>query len=213
MEIPESVFIGNHNVIQHGAVIEDNSIIMDHCFIGYYSIIRPNVFIGCHTDIRAHCFIAEGAHIAAGVKVFQFSNVGAGTIIERKAYLGPRVLITNTKRISNGRSYTPKIEPVVIRFGARIGGGAVLLPGVEIGANSVIGAGSVVTKSIPDNVVAVGNPAKIIKEIQSEEILDEGVASIQNGLCKCGIPVCPKFKICGDKRCGLGGDSEITTEA
>lgn len=194
--LSKSCLIGKETLIQLGAVVEDDSIIMDHCFIGYYSIVRPKVFIGCHTDVRAHCFVAEGAHIAAGVKIFQFSNVGAGTIIERKAYLGPRVLITNTRKISHGRSYSPNIEPVTIRFGARIGGGSVLLPGVEIGSNSVIGAGSVVTKSIPANVVAVGNPAKVIREISSEEILDESSVSIQDGLCKCGILVCPKFKIC-----------------
>lgn len=195
----KSAIIGVGSSIQQGAVIEEDVVIRDNCFIGYYSIIRPKVFIGCHSEIRAHCFIAEGAHISAGVKIFQFSNVGAGTIIERMAYLGPRVLITNTRKISHGRSYSPFIESVTIRFGARIGGGSVILPGVEIGSNSVVGAGSVVTKSIPKNMVALGNPAKVIKEIKPEEMMDESDVSITNRLCKCGISVCPQFEVCGSR--------------
>lgn len=202
--ISKDATVGSRTVVQSGAVIEGDAHIMNDCFVGYYSIVRPRVFIGCHTDIRTHCYVAEGAHIAAGVKIFQFSNIGAGTRIERMVYLGPRVLITNTKKISHGRSYSPKIEPVILRFGSRIGSGAVLLPGVEIGSNSVIGAGSVVTKSIPNNVVAVGNPARIVREINPEEILDESSVSIQDGLCECGLPVCPEFEVCRS-RCFCAG--------
>jgi len=54
-------------------------------------------------------------------------------------------------------------EKVTIRTGAWIGAGSILLPGVEVGCNSVIGAGSIVTKNIPDFCIAVGNPAKVIK--------------------------------------------------
>lgn len=188
---------GKGTLIQKGAILEEDALVMDDCFIGYYSVIRPRAFIGCHTDIRSHCYVAEGAHISAGVKIFQFSNIGAWTVIERKVYVGPRVMITNTKRISHGRSYDPHVDPVVLKFGCRIGSGAILLPGVTVGTNSVVGAGAVVTKSVPNNVVVVGNPAKVVRDIDPEEILDESSISISNGLCKCGIPVCPKFKVCG----------------
>ena len=57
-------------------------------------------------------------------------------------------------------------HPIKIEDGVWIGGGAILLPGVTIGRNSVIGAGSVVTRSIPENVVAVGNPCRVIKTIE-----------------------------------------------
>ena len=60
--------------------------------------------------------------------------------------------------------------PVRINDGAWIGGGAIILPGVTIGKNSVIGAGSIVTHSIPDNCVAVGNPCRVIKQIDNEVV-------------------------------------------
>lgn len=60
--------------------------------------------------------------------------------------------------------------PVRINDGAWIGGGAIILPGMTIGKNSVIGAGSIVTHSIPDNCVAVGNPCRVIKQIDNEVV-------------------------------------------
>jgi UDP-2-acetamido-3-amino-2,3-dideoxy-glucuronate N-acetyltransferase len=61
-----------------------------------------------------------------------------------------------------------------IRRGARIGGGAVICPGIEIGEEAFVGAGAVVTKDVPPRVVVVGNPARVLRDVSAEELLDAG---------------------------------------
>lgn len=188
--VSEGSIIGNGTDIQYGAIIEGNAIIGDNCFIGYHSVIRPNVLIGTNTDIRCLCYIAEGVQIGSNVKIFQFSNIGSGTIVEDRVYMGPRVLITNTKRISHGRPYTACIDPPVIGYGARIGGGATILPGIVVGRNAVVGAGSVVTRDVDDGAIVVGNPAVWIKNVEPEEILnEESFIRVPERLRKHGIPL------------------------
>jgi acetyltransferase-like isoleucine patch superfamily enzyme len=188
--VSDRAIIGYGTTVQYGAIVEGNAIIGDDCFVGYHSVIRPKVTIGSCTDIRCMCYVAEGVQIGSNVKIFQFSNIGSGTIVEDRVYMGPRVLITNTKRISHGRPYTACIDPPIIGYGARIGGGAIILPGVIVGRNSVIGAGSVVTRDVDDEVIVVGNPAARIRNIDPEEILnEESFISIPEGLREYGIPV------------------------
>ena len=84
--------------------------------------------------------------------------------IEDDVFIGPHVTFTNDKYPRVGAKW--KLLKTVIRKGASIGAGSVILP-VTIGENSLIGAGSVVTKDVPDNVLVRGNPAKIIRSIQT----------------------------------------------
>lgn len=104
---------------------------------------------------------------------------GAGITIEDDTMLGPGVQIY----VSNHRFDDPDISiidqghydsmPVLLKRGCWIGANAVILPGVTIGENSVVGAGSVVTKSIPDRALAVGNPVKVIRNIGERTSADD----------------------------------------
>jgi len=148
-------------MIESTAILEEGCMVDVSCYIGHYTIIRPKAYIGLKSEIRAHCFIAEGAQIGINTHVFQYSNIGAYTIIENDVWIGPRVLICNTKNIAHCRPYDTKISPSIIRQGARIASGVVILPDVEIGKNALVGAGSVVTKNVPPNTIVYGNPAKV----------------------------------------------------
>ena len=82
------------------------------------------------------------------------------------AWLGPNVVLTNAKYpVSPG--VKESLEGPVIGKGAKIGANATILPGVKIGANALVGAGSVVVKDVPANSVVVGNPARVIKELNN----------------------------------------------
>jgi acetyltransferase-like isoleucine patch superfamily enzyme len=112
--------------------------------------IANNVYIHDYSIIFAHCalYIGDNTLISPQVFITDFNH--------KKSALGKRELLTD----SNG--YTE--SPVTIGKNVWIGTHAVILPGVEIGDNAVVGAGSVVTKNVPANSIVAGNPAKIIKK-------------------------------------------------
>ena len=136
-----------------------------------------------HIDIDFHC--EYGKHIFIGDKVI--INMNCTFVDNNRIDIGSNVLIASNVQIYTATHSTKVSErmvqnwsegeeicrtyalPVKIEDGVWIGGGAILLPGVIIGRNSVIGAGSVVTRSIPANCVAVGNPCRVIKQIESDE--------------------------------------------
>ncbi|MEU1281317.1 sugar O-acetyltransferase [Streptomyces sp. NPDC005805] len=128
--------------------------------------------------------LGEGAHIRAPLTVDYGSHltVGAGTFVNagltaldvapitigRDCQIGPNVqLLTPTHPLEPGprRDKLEAARPIVLEDNVWLGGGVIVLPGVRIGENSVVGAGSVVTRDIPPNVVAVGNPARVVRPL------------------------------------------------
>lgn len=136
-----------------------------------------------HVDIDFHC--EYGKHILIGDKVI--INMNCTFVDNNIIEIGDNVLIASNVQIYTATHSTKIHErivqkweerkeicntyalPVKINNGVWIGGGAIILPGITIGENSVIGAGSVVTHSIPANSVAVGNPCRVIKHIENED--------------------------------------------
>ena len=116
--------------------------------------------IGKESKIDAFVYIEEDVIIGNRVKIRPFTFIPSGVIIEDDVFIGPSVTFTNDKYPKVNAKW--KMLKTIVRKGASIGAGAVVLP-VSIGKNSLIGAGSVVTKNIPANVVAMGNPARIIR--------------------------------------------------
>jgi len=115
--------------------------------------------IGEHCVIHSHVWIGNNVKIGNRVKIQAFTFIPDGVTIEDDVFLGPRVTFTNDKDLEiKGKDFW---KPTLIKRGAKLGASVTVLPGVTIGENSKIGAGSVVTKDIPPNVVACGIPAKI----------------------------------------------------
>ena len=139
------------------ATVGRNSRIYDH--VNLYKCQ-----IGKNSKVDAFVYIEEGVVIGDRVKIRAFTFIPTGVVIEDDVFIGPHVTFTNDKYPRVGAKW--KLLKTVIRKGASIGAGSVILP-VTIGENSLIGAGSVVTKDVPDNVLVRGNPAKIIRSIQT----------------------------------------------
>ena len=114
----------------------------ENCMIGSYVEIQPDVKIGNNVRIQSHSFLCSLV------------------TIEDDVFIGHGVMTINDINPPSGAS--SKWKPTLIKKGAVIGSNATLLP-VTIGENAVVGAGSVVTKDVPNNCIVVGNPAKIIK--------------------------------------------------
>ena len=133
----------------YGCSIDDNT------KIGTFVEIQKNAFVGKNCKISSHTFICEGVHIEDNV--FVGHNV---TFINDKY---PRS--TNEDGTMQCESDW-SVEQTFVKKGASIGSSSTILCGVTIGENSIIGAGSVVTKDVPDNVIAAGVPARVLRKIK-----------------------------------------------
>ncbi|MBW9151358.1 acyltransferase [Clostridium estertheticum] len=139
--------------------------------------IADNVLIADNASIREGCFIDDGCVISRGVtinyntkigkrtKIMDLTHITGDMIIEDDVFVSVGVTSTNDNTMGRTQYGEDHVKGPIIRKFATIGGGACLLPGVEVGENAIIGMGSVVSKSIPSNKVAMGIPAKVIKEV------------------------------------------------
>lgn len=130
--------------------------------------------VGSDTVIRPPLYVDYGRHIRIGARTF--ANYGLVALDVAPITIGDDVQIgTNVQLLTPTHPVDPELrrakweaaKPIVIGDNVWLGGGAIVLAGVTIGANTVVGAGSVVTRDLPANVVAVGNPARVTRDVTS----------------------------------------------
>ncbi len=137
--------IGNNFQTGHGANIRENNTIGDNVSIGTKSVVEHNVIIENNVRIHTQAFIPE------------FSA------LKKNSWVGPNVVFTNAP-FPLSKKVKETLQGPVLEENAIVGANSTILPGINIGKNSLVGAGSVVTKNVEENAVVVGNPAKKIKE-------------------------------------------------
>jgi acetyltransferase-like isoleucine patch superfamily enzyme len=125
---------------------------------GHHVLIRENNTIGDNVSIGTGTVIEHHVTIAEKVRIHSQAFIPEYTTIERGAWIGPNVVITNA-RYPNTPSTKHELCGAYLEEGCMIGANSTLLPGVRIGKHALIGAGSVVTKDVPAGAVVVGNPA------------------------------------------------------
>lgn len=130
--------------------------------IWQYCVVLPEAEIGENCNICSHCFIENKVKIGNNVTIKNGLYLYDGITIEDNVFIGPNATFCNDK-YPKSKQYPEKYPETIIKNGASIGGNATILPGITIGENALIGAGSVVTKDVPANSVVTGNPARILK--------------------------------------------------
>ena len=134
----------------------------DYTKIGTFVEIQRNARVGRNCKISTHTFICEGVTIEDNV------FVGHGVTFVNDTY--PRAT-TPEGCLQTNEDWA--VEYTIVKKGASIGSGATILPNVTIGENAIVGAGSVVTRSVPDNVIVAGNPARFLRCIGSSDFRRE----------------------------------------
>lgn len=127
--------------------------------IWQFVVILNQAEIGKNCNINSHCFIENDVVIGDNVTVKCGVQIWDGIHIENNVFIGPNVTFTNDKK-PRSKQYPDEFDKTIIKEGASIGANATILSGLTIGRYAMIGAGSVVTKNIPDNTLWYGNPAK-----------------------------------------------------
>ena len=150
--------IRSHTVIYAGNTIGRNFQTGNKVNIRESNRIGDNVSVGTLSVIEHHVEIADNVRIHTQVFIPEFS------VLEEGCWIGPNVVLTNAKYpLSPG--VKEQLAGPVVRRGAKIGANVTLLPGVVIGENALVGAGSVVVRDVPPGAVVVGNPARVISHV------------------------------------------------
>jgi acetyltransferase-like isoleucine patch superfamily enzyme len=161
--IPDLVLrIGDRARIRSGSVLYAGSTIGADLNIGHSVVIREENAIGDRVSIWGNSTIDYGCRIGCDVKIHTGVYVAQFTVIEDGVFIAPGVVLANDPHPGCERAKDCMRGPT-IRHGARIGVNATILPFVEIGAGALVGAGAVVTRSVPPGMVVVGNPARVVR--------------------------------------------------
>lgn len=129
-----------------------------------FSVIFPNCKIGEHCNICANVLIENDVVIGNHVTIKSGVQVWDGVRLEDNVFVGPNVTFTNDIFPRSGNTSYKMLTTKVCK-GASIGANSTIIPGITIGANAMIGAGSVVTKDVPEGELWLGNPARFIRKI------------------------------------------------
>lgn len=140
-----------------------------------FAHILPKAVLGEDCNVCDSVFIENDVVVGNRVTIKCGVQLWDGLTVEDDVFIGPNVTFTND-RFPRSKVFPERFAKTVIRKGASIGANATILPGLEIGSGAMVGAGSVITRSVPPNAIAVGNPARIIGYVDSREAKPDSVA-------------------------------------
>ncbi len=168
--LPPAV-VGDGSVISTGAVLFAGTKVGARVILGDQSCVRERVTIGDDVVVGRGSLVENDTTIGALTKIQADAYITAYSTLEDNVFIAPCVVTTNDNFMGRTEKRHGLIKGPTIRRGARVGGGAILCPGVEIGEEAFVGAGAVVVKDVPPRAVVVGNPARALREVPDEELL------------------------------------------
>jgi acetyltransferase-like isoleucine patch superfamily enzyme len=169
-ELPPAV-LGAGTIVSTGAIVFAGSVVGARVIVGDQACVRERCTIGDDVVIGRGSLVENDTAVGPRTKIQANAYVTAYSTLEEDVFVAPCVVTTNDNFMGRTERRHELIKGPTIRRGARIGGGAVLCPGVEIGEEAFVGAGAVVTKDVPARVVVVGNPARVVSEVAENELL------------------------------------------
>ena len=133
-------------------------------FVWQFCVVLEGAKIGENCNINCQVFIENDVVIGNNVTIKPGVQIWDGISLEDNVFIGPNVTFTNDLK-PRSKQYPELFLRTIVKAGASIGANATILPGITIGENAMIGAGSVVLKDVPANTIWVGNPARQIKKL------------------------------------------------
>jgi acetyltransferase-like isoleucine patch superfamily enzyme len=171
--LPPTV-IGDGTVVSTGAIVFAGSQIGARCIVGDQSCIRERVTMADDCILGRGSLIENDTTVGEGTRIQAEAYVTAYSTLEEDVFIAPCVVTTNDNFMGRTEKRKALMKGPTIRRGARIGGGAILCPGIEIGEEAFVGAGAVVTKDVPPRVLVVGSPARVLRDVDPAELRENG---------------------------------------
>lgn len=164
--------LGAGTIVSTGAIVFAGTRVGERVIVGDQACIRERCTIGDDVVLGRGSLVENDTSIGAMTKIQANAYITAYSLLEEHVFIAPCVMTTNDNFMGRTEKRHELVKGPTIRRGARIGGGAVLLPGIEVGEEAFVGAAAVVLKDVPARAVMVGNPARQIREVPDEELLE-----------------------------------------
>jgi acetyltransferase-like isoleucine patch superfamily enzyme len=168
--LPPAV-IGDGTVVSTGAIVFAGSTVGARCILGDQSCVRERVTLGDDVVVGRGSLVENDTTVGDRTRIQADAYVTAYSTLEEDVFVAPCVVTTNDNFMGRTERRLQAMKGPTIRRGARVGGGAILCPGVEVGEEAFVGAGAVVTKDVPPRVVVVGSPARVLRDVAADELL------------------------------------------
>lgn len=166
--------VGEGCAIAAGAVLAAGSTLGDGCVVGDLATVRERCSIGRQVVIGRGVCVENDTTIGDFTKIQTNAYITAYCTLEDSVFIAPCVVTTNDNFMGRTERRHALVKGPTIRRGARVGGGATLLPGIEVGAEAFVGAGAVVTKDVAPRTVVVGSPARFLRDVEPGELRANG---------------------------------------
>lgn len=167
-----------------GLVLGDGCSVGSHTVLMAGSVFGAGCIVGDAAGVRERCTLGERVVVGRGVTVENDTTIGSRTKIQSGAYItayvtleddvfiAPMVVTTNDNYMGRTEARFQHLRGCTVRRGARIGGGSHILPGIEIGEEAFVATGSVVTRDVPARALVMGVPARVVRDVPPEELLE-----------------------------------------
>jgi acetyltransferase-like isoleucine patch superfamily enzyme len=166
--------IGDGTVISTGAIVFAGSTVGANCIVGDQSCIRERVQLADDCILGRGSLIENDTTVGAGTRIQAEAYITAYSTLEEDVFIAPCVVTTNDNFMGRTEKRRTLMKGPTIRRSARIGGGAILCPGIEIGEEAFVGAGAVVTRDVPARKLVVGSPARVLRDVAADELRVNG---------------------------------------
>src|SRR5690242_11455936 len=164
--------IGDGTIVSTGAVVFAGTTLGARVIVGDQACIRERVTLGDDVVVGRGSLVENDTTIGALTKIQADAYITAYSTLEESVFIAPCVVTTNDNFMGRTEKRHELIAGPTIRRGARVGGGAILCPGVEIGEEAFVAAGAVVTKDVEPRMLVVGNPARVMRAVADDELLE-----------------------------------------
>ncbi len=163
--------IGREVTVCAGAIVFAGAVIADRAIVGDQSFVRERARVGEASVIGRGSVLDNDVVVGERVRIQTNVYITAGSVVEDDVFVGPGASTTNDDTMSrHGSDHV--LAGATLRRACRVGGSAVLVPGVEIGEEAFVAAGAVVTRDVPPRAVVMGVPARVVRQVSDADLLD-----------------------------------------